>query len=122
MNKPKFTKGEWVADIRGGCCAVYELSKAEDTQGMQWDDDRNIYYSSLHAKWNGNQWSMSEEAVANAHLLAAAPDLYKEIEQDIQWLESMMPKFVYGSYEFGSICRRIETKRKLLAKARGETQ
>lgn len=54
------------------------------------------------------------------HLIAAAPEMYEEIERDIGWLGMMKAKFVLGSYEYQSICLRIESKQKLLAKARGE--
>lgn len=60
------------------------------------------------------------ESISNAHLIAAAPEMYEEIERDIGWLGMMKAKFVLGSYEYKSICLRIESKQKLLAKARGE--
>lgn len=77
----KFTGGEWVADIRGGCCAVYEKSRENDTAGMHSDDERNIYYSSAGAKYNGKHWEMSKEDIANAHLIAAAPDMYNLLSE-----------------------------------------
>ena len=35
MSEVKFTKGPWVADIRGGCCAVYPIDKSGDTSATQ---------------------------------------------------------------------------------------
>ncbi len=57
---------------------------------------------------------------ANANLIAAAPDMYADIEHDIEWLERLARSFVVGSYELRSIRNRIDNKRLLLAKARGE--
>ena len=56
----------------------------------------------------------------DAALIAAAPEMVKHIETDIKILEQLKSCFVIGSTQFVSICLRIETKQKLLAKARGE--
>lgn len=60
------------------------------------------------------------EYEANAALIAAAPEMYDEIKRDIQWLKRVRDSFVIGSDMFRSCSLRIETKEKLLAKARGE--
>jgi hypothetical protein len=62
-----------------------------------------------------------QEDKANAHLIAAAPDMYKEIEQDILWLQRLSKGYVIGSCELRSCILRIKTKKSLLAKARGES-
>ena len=107
MSEEKFTKWPWVADLRGGCCAVYPESNIDDTNGCHFDDERNIYYSSKGAKFNGNYWDMCEEARANAHLIAAAPELYNELK-DIA--ENLLEHD-----------NRVEVE-KILAKARGEIE
>lgn len=96
----KFTKGPWSWN-------GYSLVLVEDTP--------------LCALVNSavNTGDPSED-YANAALIAAAPDMYKEIKQDIEWLERMKSLFVIGSTEFTSCCLRIKTKKELLAKARGE--
>lgn len=71
----KHTKGEWISDIRTGCCAVYPKHRENDTNGSHFDDDRNIFYTTKSAKYNGNNWEISEEQIANAKLIAAAPEL-----------------------------------------------
>ena len=63
----------------------------------------------------------NKQLIANAHLIAAAPDMYKEIEQDILWLQRLSEDYVIGSYELRSCILRIKTKKSLLAKARGES-
>lgn len=81
----------------------------------------NVNDSKEHHK-EGLSWCAMEreESMSNAHLISASPEMYNEIVSDISWLEQMKSKFVVGSYEFRSICLRIESKQKLLAKARGE--
>ncbi len=58
--------------------------------------------------------------LADAHLIAESPAMYKEIEDDIKWLERLAKKYVIGSYELQGVLSRIQRKRELLAKARGE--
>lgn len=47
-------------------------------------------------------------------------DMYKHIEEDIEILKRQAKQYVFGSYELRSINLRIETKQKLLKRARGE--
>lgn len=106
MSEAKFTKGEW--KIHADKIGVIDKSDTQSNGMMQevcWIEE--IFYSSLESK-------------ANAYLIATAPEMYEDIERDIQWLEQMKSKFVLGSYEYRSICLRIEAKQKLLSKARGE--
>lgn len=71
--------------------------------------------------WGVNDDSSGcEQSEANAHLFAAAPELYDEIERDIEWLSKIKTNFALGSYEYRSICLKIESKNKLLSEARGE--
>lgn len=56
----------------------------------------------------------------NAALIVAAPEMYEEIKLDIQWLKRARDSFVIGSDMFRSCSLRIESKEKLLAKARGK--
>lgn len=109
----KFTKGPWLQGdsteraphcidaIRNADGRIFELCSIWGVRRYHEDED-------------------CEESEANAHLIAAAPDMYKEIKQDIKWLERMKSLFVIGSTGFRSCCLRIETKKELLAKARGE--
>ena len=65
--KKQFTKGEWIADLRSGCCAVYPKKNEGDTNGCHQYDKRNGY------------WTMSQEEQANAQLISAAPDLFEAL-------------------------------------------
>lgn len=113
MSKANFTKGPWMADIRCGCCAVYPESRETDTAGCHYDDDRNIYYSSHEAKYNGHHWVMSDEVIANAHLIAAAPDMYGA-------LDMLMDTSGPGDAA-QLLAEERENIMEILAKARGET-
>ena len=92
----KFTKGNWIADLRGGCCAVYPEKYKGETNGCHSYDKRNIFYSDKDAKYNNEKgyWDMSEEAQANAVLISAAPDLLEaliSIEND----DNSIPKAIW---------------------------
>lgn len=108
MTKEKFTKGEWVADIRVGCCAVYaQESRDEWEQGLH-NDDRNIFYANYQNVTVKGDTKESIEATANAHLIAAAPEMYQALK-DITKLK------------INDDCKiNIKAIKKLLAKARGE--
>lgn len=102
----KFTKAPWfVYDgkqfliIRGKVCA-----NGDDGEPIV-VADTNHYFS---------------ESRANAALIAAAPEMYDDIKLDIDWLKRLRSLFVLGSDGFRSCSLRIESKEKLLAKARGE--
>ncbi|HEK0413792.1 TPA: hypothetical protein SMP28_001036 [Proteus mirabilis] len=77
----KGTPAPWVADIRSGCCAVYQKNRANDTAGCHRDDDRNIVYSSKDARYDEklHHWVMDEETKADFTLIAAAPELLGQL-------------------------------------------
>ncbi|HGN1708140.1 TPA: hypothetical protein ACKRTE_004067 [Providencia rettgeri] len=77
----KGTPAPWVADIRTGCCAVYQKNRANDAAGCHPDDDRNIVYSSKGARYDEKlcHWVMDEETQANFTLIAAAPELLEAL-------------------------------------------
>lgn len=58
-----------------------------------------------------NSWMGIEEAEANAHLIAAAPDMYAALEQLVNTAASYQPHFY----------NELKQARAALAKARGET-
>ena len=76
MNKPlKHTPGPWVVDSRGGCLAIYQKARENETPGVHKNDSRNIHYSNRGATYVDGHWTMDEQARADAFLMAAAPDL-----------------------------------------------
>ena len=77
----KGTKGQWVADIRGGCAAVYPSCRADDMPGCHYDDDRNIAFSSKGAKYNGMHWEIDGSVEHDFNLMAAAPELLEALQK-----------------------------------------
>jgi dienelactone hydrolase len=72
---------------------------------------------------NGN-WSDDAKAHANANLIAAAPDLYAELEGAVEEMKIAL-EFAGGCDHSVGLCsceliRRIEGSIAVLAKARGE--
>lgn len=81
MKEFKGTRGPWVADIRGGCAAVYPSCRADDTPGCHYDDDRNIAFSSKGAKYNGMHWEIDGSVEHDFNLMAAAPELLEALQK-----------------------------------------
>ena len=92
MSEPRFTKGEWEVTI-------YE----SETKIDLWSGDDRIYHKDINIA--DNEWRA--EQVANAHLIAAAPEMYEMLENIHEILDD----------EFDGVKFDI---RELLAKARGE--
>ena len=107
MSEARFTGGEWIVydgDLRyckGKVCIIEP-------------DDMPTVIADL------NDYFGKDAREANAHLIAASPAMYKEIEGEIEWLERLSKKYVIGSYELQGVLSRIQRKRELLAKARGQ--
>lgn len=77
MSEFKGTPGPWISDVRGGCVAVYQDGRQEDTQGCHRDDERNIAYSNKGAEYDEvvGFWAMDKRTIHDFNLIAAAPEL-----------------------------------------------
>lgn len=114
MNKPKFTPGPWKA--KG--LTIFHMEPEKDCPK---NTLANGYVCSCFSTrdWDG----MKEEAQANAKLIALAPEMYLEHEQDIEFLSAL---FLLISNECtptlvkDAIKIKINKKKILLKKARGE--
>ena len=72
-----YTKGEWEADIRAGVATVH-IKDDEEYYCLDGKRDECIYWA--HGRWSDGRWNLTEEAEANARLIAAAPRCYEELK------------------------------------------
>ena len=98
MSETKFTKGEW--------------AKRDNAIGII-DDSDTQSYGMIRFICHVDKYDFESEWQANAHLIATAPDMYKELDKLLEILNHETK-----SVTSLDVCR-IE---KLLAKARGEQQ
>ena len=91
MGEAKFTKGEWVSHDKRPYCNGF-----------------SIFAGSQYVAFVGDSDNVTE-CETNANLIAAAPEMYEELQEVSNWLNS---RFGMGDWH-----KDIE---KLLAKARGE--
>ena len=102
MSDAKFTPGPWAVDNRASFCVNAERDGAAggvcSTGG---------YYAS----WRDGEELMLENQ-ANAHLIAAAPELYEALERMV------------ADYDIGEMTETpiLDVANAALAKARGETE
>jgi hypothetical protein len=99
----KFTQGPWVLNIND----KKEATISGNTRGWGWD-----HLVNFGVKSTTTEDGCSEELKANAHLIAAAPELYKALEL----AESTLEIFA-EHYTFNEILSQIK---RTLATARGE--
>lgn len=103
MGDVKHTPGPWL--IEGN--TVYALSK----------HDINIFDAEVHAGYGDDDHKLSSDILqANAHLIAAAPDLLASLEEIIKCLDE-----AYGFDKFPDPTSISGRARAAAAKARGET-
>lgn len=100
MSEAKFTQGEWYSYGYGVGCGGYLIA---DTKHDPADDVR-----------------LSNECRANAYLIAAAPEMYMEIEDDINELDRELKNQELNPIARSNLQHRRNHKANLLAKARGE--
>ena len=96
MSEFKGTPGPWVADIRGGCAAIYPERLASDTNGCHRGYSRNIAYSDKGAYFNGRHWEIDPAVAHDFMVMAAAPELLKALQKTMSeighWLSQQKPE------------------------------
>ena len=105
-NEAEFTKGDWYVDdsyatfflIASGATLICEVESV--------DED--------------GYCTPTGEQKANARLIAAAPKMYKSIEDDIAWLTGCISAMSVSSESYRQLSKSIIKKKALLAEARGE--
>ncbi len=105
-DQPKWTPGPWAVfiDDSGDKWTGWPLSIDAAT-----DPDKTVVRTGGQWPYDWDTATSQREAVANAHLIAAAPDLYAALEMAQLWLS------VDGRFDMQGI-------NAALAKARGETK
>ena len=103
MSEANFTKGEWFiekeANWNDDCWAI----------SVKRDYDDSIHHCFAEVVYKMEHEDRNVELEANAHLIAAAPEMYEELQEVSNWLNTQLG--------MGEWHKDIE---KLLAKARGE--
>ena len=105
MSETKFTPGPWRMGESPSSNPHRFYIKAEDAgicEGCQW----------LHT-------DPVEESKANAHLIAAAPEMYKRLEACVDLLTFIANHAELHNW-YSSAMKEAAESRKVLAKARGE--
>jgi len=106
----KFTPGPWVVDI---------MSAHENANNcysfLIRSNDWHI--SAIHNDPNENDFEGDEEEIANAHLIASSPDMYKDLNSLIMSITSH-PDYVNGS-EDDEWHTLVNSVNRTIAKAEG---
>lgn len=86
----EYTKGEWIADIRVGVATVHikDNQRFICLEGMR---NSCIYWSQgnpIEKDGIFDHWEVSPESISNAHLIAAAPEMYGALRQALRTFEA----------------------------------
>ena len=99
MSETKFTPGPWTATSYPDSLEASVLAPICGTEAIG------------EIAWIGEN-NFKTQAEANAHLIAAAPEMYEALEQCLERLEVIDP---------ARLSNRIANAKAVLAKARGES-
>lgn len=118
MDKFEGTPGPWVVDVRGGCVAVYQDGRQEDTNGCHFDDDRNIAYSNKGAEYDKvvGYWNMDKKTIRDFTLISAAPELLEALQD---FMANTSGDAESCGHSFECVCR-FDKAKKAIAKALGK--
>lgn len=126
-----FTPGPWKLDVRVGCVAVYPDNQDHNclSDASEWAIHYKSGYQVKDENGNFVRWEVPEEDIANARLIAAAPDLLAACEMVLTFVESIdcftpwrcgLVPDVEG--ELCDRCRLIEKLKVVIAEAHGEVE
>ena len=106
-DQPKWTQGPWTPVIRQGMGSAADCTVATIMPEGPYRGDVTRLQSAEHI--NG---IAKDELVANAHLIAAAPDLYAALEaiRDNEVVRAICPSPLWGKMADAMIKARGETK------------
>lgn len=109
MSNEKFTQGEWAVSTHRDEVSVY-MGEAVN----------NPYEHNCSDVWccDSQWWENDETAIANAHLISAAPDMYRALRDVLDECEMQQ-----DGYHLASLTQyEVEAVRAALSKADGEQQ
>jgi hypothetical protein len=109
MSGPKFTPGPWHVELPMGDICFSIVDDAAET--YNWKLLANATWDDKEDRGTGRPFITKKEAEANAHLIAAAPDLYAALEAMVAHAERMAP------YYEKSVLGAVAMSRVALAKA-----
>lgn len=114
MDKPKFTPGPWEQSHRevmgrdGLFTVVYRA------------DDPDNLIASLHWHSVKTDKGWTTDRAANAHLIAAAPDMYEALEDTAALAAALTSHTIRINGQYVEVREAVARARAALAKARGE--
>lgn len=113
MNTEKFTQGQWVVNGRQVVLSETPCNKRCSGYGCDNDFICDLDDGEYHEYYD------QEEMNANAALIAAAPEMYRLLQNFVKWDEDypVGNNPMKGLYEFNNLISETE---KVLKKARGE--
>lgn len=147
MSETKFTPGPLTVVLDGtmtGVCAEIIQACVDPKTGEQWDrclgetETAYVRKAAFYPKKDGDgtpfdsfdeapeQYELTEdgeEAIANAHLWAAAPDLYEALRQcrtELHFCAQQLAAHGQPGHSEDSVSRALKVGEAALAKARGE--
>jgi hypothetical protein len=108
MSEAKFSKGPWA--VSQSCTGSFDVVFNVDSLPTPCRNDEYLNFTPVSHSYEGENLFKGDTAKANAHLIAAAPEMYEMLEM----LNSMPTD---GAKEFLESSNAVT---ELLAKARGE--
>ena len=112
--KPKFTPGPWRVATTGD--KAYHATDMSVVKDVERDNDHQ--YDIVGICSTGGEWHCDYfEKVANAHLIAAAPEMFTALMEVLNWYNAFTPHATGRMFVPDDM---IENVLKAIQKARGE--
>ena len=110
----KFTKGDWMVCRNLAGAIEVHIGDPFTNRDADWR------YLNIGIATDGEDCTNNPTALANAHLIAAAPKMYREIQKDIEKIRFKIKLKTDRDEMRPLLEQELNTKLALLAEARGE--